>query len=262
MFKSELKKGKTMNLKNKFKLTADGFAALTISLIMLLVALLLANRFNAGVALIFLISVVEVGVLSVACASAIKDFLVSRYFISRGQTRHYSNVNLDSIGILLLAAIGCVAPMTIDVIIFGIAAALIVIFSVLTGRSLAKDEISERTLISEMTEDQKNFRSKVIDESSELLSRQEFERTFALILDLNKRVASIDYCVNYLPIDILTKDLESYKDREDLNLLDKLILIASNRSTERRENAILFNAIRLAQDARLESLEDYRKYFN
>ena len=130
------------------------------------------------------------------------------------------------------------------------------------GRSLAKGEISERTLISEMTEDQKNFRSKVIDESSELLSRHEFERTFALILDPNKRVASIDYCVNYLPIDILAKDLESYKDREDLNLLDKLILIASNRSTERRENAILFNAIRLAQDARLESLEDYRKYFN
>lgn len=251
-----------MNLKNKFKLTADGFAALAISLIILLVALLLVNRFNAGVALIFLISVVEVGVLSVVCTSAIKDFLVSRYFISRGQTRHYSNVNLDSIGLLILAAIGCAAPMTIDVIIFGIAAALIVIFSVLMGRSLAKDEISERTLISEMTEDQKNFRSKVIDESSELLNRHEFERTFALILDPNKRVASIDYCVNYLPIDILMKDLESYKDREDLNLLDKLILIASNRSTERRENAILFNAIRFAQDARLESFEDYRKYFN
>ena len=251
-----------MNLKNKFKLTADGFAALTISLIVLLVALLLANRFNVGVALIFVISVVEVGVLSVVCTSVIKDLLVSRYFISRGQTRHYSNVNLDSIGILLLAAIGCVAPMTIDVIIFGIAAALIVIFSVLMGRSLANDEISERTLISETTEDQKNFRSKVIDEASELLSRREFERTFALILDPNKRVASIDYCVNYLPIDILMKDMESYKDREDLNLLDKLILIASNRSTERRENAILFNAIRFAQDARLESLEDYRKYFN
>ena len=155
--------------------------------------------------------------------------------------------------------------MTIDVIIFGIAAALIVIFSVLTGRSLAKDEISERTLISEMTEDQKNFRSNLIDEASGLLSRHEFERAFALILDPNRRVASIDYCVNYLPIDILMKDLESYKDREDredLNLLDKLILIASNRSTERRENAILFNAIRFAQDARLESFEDYRKYFN
>ena len=113
-----------------------------------------------------------------------------------------------------------------------------------------------------MTEDQKNFRSKLIDEVSDLMSRHEFERTFALILDPNRRVASIDYCVNYLPIDILMKDMESYKDREDLNLLDKLILIASNRSTERRENAILFNAIRLAQDARLESLEDYRKYFN
>ena len=134
-----------MNLKNKFKLTADGFAALTISLIVLLVALLLANRFNVGVALIFVISVVEVGVLSVVCTSVIKDLLVSRYFISRGQTRHYSNVNLDSIGLLILAAIGCAAPMTIDVIIFGIAAALIVIFSVLMRRSLAKDEISERT---------------------------------------------------------------------------------------------------------------------
>ena len=73
-----------MNLKNKFKLTADGFAALIISLIVLLIALLLANRFNTGVALIFVISVVEVGVLSVVCTSAIKDLLVSRYFISRG----------------------------------------------------------------------------------------------------------------------------------------------------------------------------------
>lgn len=251
-----------MNLKNKFKLTADGFATLTISLIVLLVALLLAIRFNVGVALIFLISVVEVVVLSVVCTSAIKDLLVSRYFISKGQTRHYSNVKLDSIGLLLLAALGCAAAMTIDVIVFGIAAALIVSFSVLTGRSLAKDEISERTLISEMTDDQKNFRSNLIDEASRLLSSHEFERTFALILDPNRRVASIDYCVNYLPIDILMKDLESYKDREDLNLLDKLILIASDRSTERRENAILFNAIRFAQDARLESLEDYRKYFN
>ena len=160
-----------MNLKNKFKLTADGFAALSISLVVLLVALLLANRFNVGVALIFMISVVEVGVLSVACASAIKDLLVSSHFISKGQIRHYSNVRLDSIGLLLLAALGCATAMTIDVIIFGIAAALIVIFSVLTGRSLAKDEISERTLISEMTEDQKNFRSRLIDEVSDLMSR-------------------------------------------------------------------------------------------
>lgn len=249
-------------MKNKFKLTADGFAALSISLVVLLVALLLANRFNVGVALIFVISVVEVGVLSAVCTSVIKDLLVSSYFISKGQTHHYSNVNLDSIGILLLAAIGCVASMTIDVIIFGIAAALIMSFSVLMGRSLAKNEISERTLISEMTEDQKRFRSNLIDEASGLLSRHEFERTFALILDPNRRVASIDYCVNYLPIDILMKDLESYKDREDLNLLDKLILIASNRSTERRENAVLFNAIQFAQDKRLESFDDYRKYFN
>lgn len=249
-----------MNLKNKFKLTADGFAALIISLIVLLVALLLANRFNAGVALIFLISVVEVGVLSVACASAIKDFLVSRYFISRGQTRHYSNVNLDSIGILLLAAIGCAAPMTIDVIIFGIAAALIVIFSVLMGRSLAKGEISERTLISEMTEDQKNFRSKLIDEVSDLMSRNSFER---YLLHVHaKRVGSIDYCVNYLPIDILMKDLEEHKSQNQFDLLDRLTSIAADRSTERRENAVLSNAIQSAKDRHFESFEDYRKYFN
>ena len=249
-----------MNLKNKFKLTADGFAALTISLIILLVALLLANRFNAGVALIFVISVVEVGVLSVVCTSAIKDFLVSRYFISRGQTRHYSNVNLDSIGLLILAAIGCAAAMTIDVIIFGIAAALIVIFSVLIGRSLAKDEIAERTLIAEMNEDQMKFRSDLIDKASELLSRNTFER---YLLHVHaKRVGSIDYCVNYLPIDLLMKDLETLKSKEQFDLLDRLVSIATDRSTERRENSVLSNAIRFAQDKRLESSEDYRKYFN
>lgn len=251
-----------MNLKNKFKLTADGFVTLSMSLIVIAIAALLANRFSVYVSVIFLTSVLEVGIISVISTDAVKDLLVSRYFVSKGQTRYYSRINTDSKGILLLAAIGCAAAMTIDVIIFGIAAALIVIFSVLMGRSLAKDEIAERTLISEMTEDQKNFRSNLIDEASELLSRHEFERTFALILDPNRRVASIDYCVNYLPIDILMKDLESYKDREDLNLLDKLILIASNRSTERRENAVLFNAIQFAQDKRLESFDDYRKHFN
>ena len=111
-----------------------------------------------------------------------------------------------------------------------------------------------------MTEDQKQFRADVIKESSELMSRHEFERTF--ILTPIKRVGSVDYCVNYLPIDILMKDLESYKDREDLNLLDKLILIANKRSTERSENGVLSNAIHFAQDKRLESSEDYRKYLN
>ena len=249
-----------MNLKNKFRLTADGSAALSISFVALLVALLLAIRFNVGVALIFLISAVEVGVLSVACASAIKDFLVSRYFISRGQTRHYSNVNLDSIGILLLAALGCAVSMTINVIVFGIAAALIVIFSVLMGRSLAKDEISERTLISEMTEDQKNFRSNLIDEVSDLMSRNSFER---YLLHVHaKRVGSIDYCVNYLPVDVLMKDLEELRSQNQFDLLDRLTSIAANRSTERRENAVLSNAIQSAKGEHFETFEDYRKYFN
>ena len=150
--------------------------------------------------------------------------------------------------------------MTIDVIVFGIAAALILVLSVLMGRALAKDEISERTLISAMTEDQKQFRADVISEAADLMSRHEFERTF--VITPSRRVASVDYCVNYLPIDILMKDLESYKDREDLNLLDKLMLIANKRSTERSENGVLSNAIHFAQDKRLESSEDYRKYLN
>lgn len=143
---------------------------------------------------------------------------------------------------------------------FGIAAALIVIFSVLMGRSLAKDEISERTLISEMTEDQKNFRSKVIDEASDLMSRNSFER---YLLHVHaKRVGSIDYCVNYLPIDILMKDIGAVKSQKQFDLLDSLTSIAADRSTERRENAVLSNAIQSAKDRHFETFEDYRKYFN
>lgn len=249
-----------MNLKNKFKLTADGFATLTISLIVLLVALLLANRFNVHSSLIFLISVLEVCLLSIVCVSAVKDLLVSKYFISKGQTRHYSSVNTDAKGVLLLAALGCAVSMTINVIVFSIAAALIVIFSVLMGRSLAKDEISERTLISEMTEDQKNFRSKLIDEVSDLMSRNSFER---YLLHVHaKRVGSIDYCVNYLPVDVLMKDLEKLRSQNQFDLLDRLALIAADRSTERRENAVLSNAIQSAKDRHFESFEDYRRYFN
>ena len=247
-------------MKNPFKLTADGFVALSMSLIVLAVAALLANRFGFYAAAIFVISVLEVGVIGVVCVDAAKDFLVSRYFISKGQTRHYSRVNIDSKGILLLAAFGCAAAMTIDVIVFGIAAALILIVSVLMGRSLAKDEIAERTLIAEMTEDQKNFRSNLIDEASELMSHNDFERSLPHVYA--KRVGSIDYCVNYLPIDILMKDLEELKSNERLDTLDNLTMIASNRSTERSENGVLSNAIHFAQDKRLESFEDYRKYFN
>lgn len=249
-----------MNLKKKFKLTADGSAALTISLIVLLVALLLANRFNAGAALIFVISVVEVCLLSIVCVSAVKDLLVSKYFISKGQTRHYSSVNTDAKGVLLLVALGCAVPMTINVIVFGIAAALIVIFSVKVGRSLAEDEISKRTVISEMTEDQKNFRSKLIDEVSDLMSRNSFER---YLLHVHaKRVGSIDYCVNYLPVDVLMKDLEELRSQNQFDLLDRLTSIAANRSTERRENAVLSNAIQSAKDKHFETFEDYHKYFN
>lgn len=247
-------------MKNPFKLTADGFVALSMSLIVLTVAALLANRFGFYASAIFLISVLEVGVLGVICVDATKDLLVSRYFISKGQTRHYSRVNLDSKGILLLAAFGCAASMTIDVIVFGIAAALILILSVLMGRALAKDDIAERTLIAEMTEDQKNFRSNLIDEASELMSHNDFERSLPHVYA--KRVGSIDYCVNYLPIDILMKDLEELKSNERLDTLDNLTMIASNRSTERSENGVLSNAIHFAQDKRLESSDDYRKYFN
>lgn len=247
-------------MKNPFKLTADGFVALSMSLIVLAVAALLANRFGFYASAIFLISVLEVGVLGVICVDATKDLLVSRYFISKGQTRHYSRVNLDSKGILLLAAFGCAASMTIDVIVFGIAAALILILSVLMGRALAKDDIAERKLISEMTEDQKNFRSNLIDEVSELMSHNDFERSLPHVYA--KRVGSIDYCVNFLPIDILMQDLEELKSNERLDTLDNLTMIASNRSTERSENGVLSNAIHFAQDKRLESSDDYRKYFN
>lgn len=249
-----------MNLKKLFKLTDDGFAALSISLIVISISILLAIRFNVHSSLIFLISVSDVVLLSVVCVSAVKDLLVSKYFISKGQTRHYSSVNTDAKGVLLLAALGCAVSMTINVIVFGIAAALIVIFSVLMGRSLAKDEISERTLISEMTEDQKNFRSNLIDEVSDLMSRNSFER---YLLHVHaKRVGSIDYCVNYLPVDVLMKDLEELRSQNQFDLLDRLTSIAANRSTERRENAVLSNAIQSAKDKHFETFEDYRKYFN
>ena len=248
------------NLKNPFKLNADRLTVLFVSAATILIALFLANRFNARVSMTFLVAVLEVGSIGTICTDAIKDLLVSRYFVSKGQTRYYSSVNLDSKGILLLAAFGCAVAMTIDVIVFGIAAALILIFSVLIGRSLAKDEIAERTLISEMTEDQKNFRSGLINEVSDLMSRNSFERYLMYVHA--KQVGSIDYCVNYLPINLLMKDLEELKSQEHFNLLDSLTSIAADRSTERRENSVLSNAIQSAKDKHFETFEDYRKYFN
>ena len=163
-------------MKNLSKLNSERFTYLSLSLIIIAIALLLANRFGIYAAAIFVISVLEVGVIGAICVDATKDLLVSKYLISKGQTRHYSRVNIDSKGILLLATFGCAAAMTIDVIVFGISAALILILSVLMGRDLAKDEISERTLISAMTEDQKQFRADVIKEASDLMSRHEFEK--------------------------------------------------------------------------------------
>lgn len=91
-------------MKNLSKLNAERFTFLSLSLIIIAIALLLANRFGIYAAAIFVISVLEVGVIGLICVDAAKDFLVSRYFVSKGQTRHYSRVNMDSKGILLLAA--------------------------------------------------------------------------------------------------------------------------------------------------------------
>ena len=58
------------------------------------------------------------------------------------------------------------------------------------------------------------------------------------------------------------KDLEEHKSQNQFDLLDRLTSIAADRSTERRENAVLSNAIQSAKDRHFESFEDYRKYFN
>ena len=247
-------------MKHLFKLNLDRLTVIFVSVITILIAAFLANRFTARAAVAFLISVLEVASIGLLCTDAVKDLVVSKYFISKGQTRHYSRVNTDSKGILLLAAFGCAAAMTVDVIVFGIAAALILIFSVLTGRSLAKDEIAERTLISAMTEDQKRFRYRIIYESSKIMSDK--SSGMHSNLSLSRYIGSIDYCVNYLPIDILMKDLESYEGREDLSLVGKLTIIASLRSTERLENGVLSNAIHLAKNERLDSVDDYRMYLS
>lgn len=230
-------------MKNSFKLAADRIMIFFVVSVSLLIAAFLAERFTARAAAMFLIAVLEVGSIGVLCTDAVKDLIVSNHFISKGQSRHYSLVNSDSKRILIFAALGCLVSMTIDVITFGIAAALIVIFSVLTGRSLAKDEIAERTLLSAMTEDQKHFRDRVISESARLMSEKSSSSTN---LQLSRYIGSVDYCVNYLPIDLLMKDLESYESREDLSILGKLSIIASARSTERLENVVLSNAIHFA----------------
>lgn len=231
-------------MKQSFKLNADRLTVLFVSAITILIAAFPANRFTARAAITFLISVLEVGSIGVICVDAVKEFIISRYFISKGQTRHYSRVNKDSKGILLLAAFGCAVAMTIDVIVFGISAAVILIFSILIGRSLAKDEIAQRIPISEMSEDQKIFRNRVISESAQIMSDK--SSGSHTNLSLSRYIGSVDYCVNYLPISILMEDLESYDSREDLSLIGKLSIIASLRSTERLENGVLSNAIHLA----------------
>lgn len=246
-------------MKHLFKTNADKLTMLYVSAIILSISVFLVSRFAVSAAIEFLIAALEVGIIGVLCTDAVKDLIVSKYFISKGQTRHYSLVNSDSKRILIFAALGCIVSMTIDVITFGIAAALILIFSVLIGRSLATDEIAKRTLISSMTEDQKRLRYRVISESARLMSDKSSNSTNQ---QLSRYIGSVDYCVNYLPIDLLMKDLESYDSREDLSLLGKLSIIASARSTERLENVVLSNAIHSAQDKRLESFEDYRMYLS
>lgn len=246
-------------MKHLFKTNADKLTMLYVSAIILSISVFLVSRFAVSAAIEFLIAALEVGSIGVLCTDAVKDLIVSKYFISKGQTRHYSLVNSDSKRILIFAALGCIVSMTIDVITFGIAAALILIFSVLIGRSLATDEIAKRTLISSMTEDQKRLRYRVISESARLMSDKSSNSTNQ---QLSRYIGSVDYCVNYLPIDLLMKDLESYDSREDLSLLGKLSIIASARSTERLENGVLSNAIHSAQDKRLESFEDYRMYLS
>ena len=119
-------------------------------------------------------------------------------------------------------------------------------------------EIELKPALTEMSENQYSRRLDIIRYAIEDL--QKIESTAYLNLDLSDLIGSIDYCLNYLPIDYFFYQFEFF-NWPNFNTINKIVKISQDSSTDRFEDDVLEMMINDVKSAKV-SIDETMHYLN
>lgn len=191
--------------------------------------------------------------------NSVKEYLTSKHFKDLQHRKLYSRINRDSISVLLMLDISfCLLLILSHRFISFMMIFIVVVISFYVGKLQADTEIKLKPSLSEMTESQYLKRLDIIRSAIEDLN--EIRSTFLLNKDFSDLVGSIDYCVNYLPIEYFFQQYE-FLDGLNLRTIDKIIKIANDSALDRIEEDVREMMIADARSAKLSS-DELLYYFN
>lgn len=185
---------------------------------------------------------------------AVKEYLTSRHFKKFQHRRLYERIETNAFSVLVTMFISFILILSLNRDIFIAVIAIVISISTIVGHSYAKDEISSKFLLSEMSEDKYSKRLDIIRSAIEDL------KNLHSIEDFPYLIGSIDYCVNYLPIDYFFCQFDFFYDHK-FKVLITIVMIANSSSIDRFEDDIREMLIDDVRSARL-SIDDLLYYFN
>lgn len=191
--------------------------------------------------------------------NSVKEYLTSKHFKDLQHRKLYSRINRDSISVLVMLAISfCLLLILSHRFISFMMIFIVVVISLYVGKLQAETEINLKPTLSEMNEFQYSKRLDIIRTSIEDLN--EIRSTSLLNKDFSDLVSSIDYCVNYLPIEYFFQQYE-FLDGLNLRTIDKIVKIANDSAADRNEEDVREMMIADARSAR-PAIDELMYYFN
>lgn len=191
--------------------------------------------------------------------NSIKEYLTSKHFKELQHRKLYSRINRDSISVLVMMDVSfCLILIVSQRFVSLLTILIIILISLYIGKLQADTEIKLKPSLLEMNESQYLKRLDII--RSSIADLNEIRSTSLLNKDFSDLVGSIDYCVNYLPIEYFFQQYE-FLDGLNLRTIDKIVKIANNSALDRIEEDIREMMIADVRSAKLSS-DELLYYFN
>lgn len=189
---------------------------------------------------------------------SVKEYLTSKHFKDLQHRKLYSRIESNSISVLLILALSFVILLMMNRPIFSLVIISVTLISLYFGRSQALIEIELKPALTEMSENQYSRRLDIIRYAIEDL--QKIESTAYLNLDLSDLIGSIDYCLNYLPIDYFFYQFEFF-NWPNFNTINKIVKISQDSSADRFEDDVREMMINDVKSAKV-SIDEAMHYLN
>lgn len=191
-------------------------------------------------------------------SNSIKKYLTSRHFKELQHRRLYNKIQSDSEIVLMILICSIVILLFLNHEIFNVTILAVSSISILIGRSKAKTEIAAKPPISEMPEDQYSKRLDSI--RSAINDLRSDQSSILLYRDISVLIGSIDYCVNYLPINEFLQQFEFF-NYLGIQSITKILKIAKISSIDRVEEDVLEIMIEEARSSN-PSIDELLYYLN